>query len=134
MWREHVLLVQRRLPPLQGWWSVPGGLIELGETARQAAVREVLEETGLDIDLGPLLTTVDRIETAADGRIQYHYLIVDFLAHPRVDSSDAPPPLVPATDAAQACWVRFADVGRYQLTAGLEPVLRLAFDAADRQP
>ncbi|MGH7224176.1 MAG: NUDIX hydrolase [Gemmataceae bacterium] len=128
VWRGHVLLVQRRLPPLAGWWSVPGGLIELGETARAAAAREVSEETGLEIDLGSVLTSVDRIETAPDGRIRYHYVIVDFLARPRLRGDDATaPPLAAATDAAQARWVRFPDLEQYRLTDGLEPVLRLAF-------
>ncbi len=126
VWGDHVLLVQRGQPPMQGFWSVPGGLIELGETTRQAAVREVIEETGLEIELGPVLTSVDRIEAAPDGRVRYHFVIVDFLAHPRAASATTPPPLIPSTDAAQARWVFFADLSQFPLTEGLEPVLRLA--------
>lgn len=117
----QVLLVRRAAPPLAGYWSVPGGLIELGEEARAAAAREVREETGLAVEIGELLTVVDRIETGA-GRIRYHYVIVDYLAR-ALDPAAAPRA---ASDAGAARWVRWEDLGALPLTPGLAEVLAQA--------
>ena len=122
VWQGQVLLVERLRPPLEGYWSVPGGLIELGEEARAAAARECLEETGIEVEIGELLAVVDRIEREPDGRIRYHYVIADFLAGPRPGS--APPQA--ATDARRARWVAWEDLGGYRLTPGLHAVLARA--------
>jgi 8-oxo-dGTP diphosphatase len=78
----RVLLVKRNHPPIQGQWSIPGGVLEVGELVREAAVREAREETGLIVEAGELLGVFDRILRHADGRVQYHYLLVDFLCRP----------------------------------------------------
>lgn len=122
IWNDCVLLVQRRDPPGAGCWSVPGGLIELGETARAAAAREVKEETGLEVEIGAAFTQVDSIQRDPDGPVQYHFVLTEFLAHPR----GAPAPLQPASDAAAARWVAWSDLAAYQLTLGLADVLRQA--------
>jgi ADP-ribose pyrophosphatase YjhB (NUDIX family) len=96
---EGVLLVRRGQPPLAGEWSLPGGAIELGETMAMAVRREVLEETGLDVAVGPVLDVFDRIHHDADGRIEYHYLLVDFLCTPTGGV------LTPGSDAADVRWV-----------------------------
>ena len=75
-----VLLVRRARPPAMGEWSIPGGAQELGETAEAAARRELREETGLDAGPLTLVANVDSIHPDADGRIRYHYTILDFAA------------------------------------------------------
>lgn len=76
----EVLLVRRARPPRQGQWSIPGGLQELGETCSDAAKREVLEETGVEIQLGAVVDVIDLIERDDEGRPRYHYTLIDFIA------------------------------------------------------
>jgi 8-oxo-dGTP diphosphatase len=76
---SRVVLVKRGHPPIQGQWSIPGGVLEVGEMIREAAVREAREETGLIVEPGELLGVFDRVLRHADGRVQYHYVLIDFL-------------------------------------------------------
>ncbi len=81
VWKgDHVLLIQRGKEPMRGSWSIPGGSHDIGETVREAAVREVMEETGVQIDLGPIIDVIDSIRRDDDGRIRTHYTLVDFAA------------------------------------------------------
>jgi 8-oxo-dGTP diphosphatase len=75
----RVVLVKRAHPPLQAQWSIPGGVLEVGELLREAAVREAREETGLTVEPGDLLGVYDRVLRAPDQRVQYHYVLIDFL-------------------------------------------------------
>jgi mutator protein MutT len=79
---RRVLLIKRAHEPLKGQWSLPGGRVELGETLEQAVAREVQEETGLDVDVGPIVDVLDRITRDEDGRVEHHYVLVDFVCRP----------------------------------------------------
>jgi mutator protein MutT len=74
-----VVLIKRRYEPLAGQWSLPGGALEVGETLEAAVVREVQEETGLVVEAGPVLDVFDRIMLDADRRVQYHFVLIDYL-------------------------------------------------------
>jgi ADP-ribose pyrophosphatase YjhB (NUDIX family) len=99
---NRVLLVQRGTEPLKGQWTIPGGLIDVGETLREAVIREVLEETGLAIEPIELIELLDRIHRE-DQRVRYHYVIADYLC--RLVSGK---PLA-ASDAAAVRWVERAE-------------------------
>jgi 8-oxo-dGTP diphosphatase len=94
----RVVLVKRAHPPIQGQWSIPGGVLEVGEFVREAAIREAREETGLTVEPGELLGVYDRILRDDQKRVQYHYLLVDFLCRPVGGQLQA------ATDAAEVRW------------------------------
>jgi ADP-ribose pyrophosphatase YjhB (NUDIX family) len=95
---SRVVLVKRAHAPLQGRWSIPGGVLEVGELVRDAAVREACEETGLIVEPGELLGVFDRVLRDPGGRVQYHYVLVDFLCR-RVRGE-----LAAAGDASAARW------------------------------
>ncbi len=77
-----VLLLKRKNPPNEGRWALPGGLVELGETVEEAAVREVTEETGLEVKLEKLIDVQTDIHRDGEERLEYHYVLVDFSASP----------------------------------------------------
>ena len=77
-----VVLVRRRYEPLAGRWSLPGGTLEVGETLETGVVREMCEETGLDVEVGPVIEVFDRILLDDDGRVRYHFVLVDYLCWP----------------------------------------------------
>ena len=118
---KGVVLVRRGQPPLLGEWSLPGGGVEIGETVTAALTREVREETGLEVQVGPLLGVFDRIHRAMDQRIEYHYVLIDFLC------TAVGGALQPASDAADARWVAPDDLPSYALDAAALAVIGSAF-------
>jgi 8-oxo-dGTP diphosphatase len=78
----RVVLIRRRYEPLAGQWSLPGGTLELGETLEAGAAREMLEETGLVVDVGPVIEVFDRIMFDDAQRVRYHFVLVDYLCRP----------------------------------------------------
>lgn len=117
---DRVLLVKRGSPPSQGKWSIPGGLVQLGETTEAAAIREVEEECGLKVRVLGIAGIVDRIVPGNDGRIRYHYVLVDYLATPESEE------VRPGSDAADARWVQVGELDRYDTTEGLRAMVMKA--------
>ena len=78
----QVVIVKRRYEPLAGRWSLPGGTLELGETLEAGVIREMQEETGLDVDVGPVIEVFDRIMLDEERRVRYHFVLVDYLCWP----------------------------------------------------
>jgi ADP-ribose pyrophosphatase YjhB (NUDIX family) len=118
----RVLLVKRAHPPLAGEWSIPGGLLEVGETLRKAAAREALEETGLVVEPLDLLGVFDRVLRDSEGKLQYHYVLIDFLCR-RIGGE-----LRAASDAAEVRWCTLEEVRNLQLARDTADVIQLGFE------
>ncbi len=117
---DNVLLIRRGKPPREGQWSLPGGRQRLGERIEEAACREVREEAGIEIAVGPLLDVVDSITRDAQGGVQYHYTLVDFVAEWRAGEARA------GHDAAEVVWAAPADLTLYGLWDETERIIALA--------
>ena len=121
VWRnDKLLLIQRGKEPRKGQWSLPGGMQELGETTREAAVREVREETNLDIEVTHLLDVVDTIQHDDDGRVRMQYVLIDYAAEWR--ARDA----VAGSDAMGARWVNPDELPEYKLWSETLRIIELS--------
>lgn len=107
----RVLLVRRRFEPLAGQWSLPGGALEVGETLGEGLAREVLEETGLVVEVGPMIEVFDRILADEQGKVRYHFVLVDYLCRPSAGA------LLPGSDVDDAVFVERDRLGEFGLTA-----------------
>lgn len=123
---DRLLLVQRATPPLQGYWGLPGGRVELGETVEQALLREVQEETGLQVAVERYLGYIDAIERDEAGRVRYHYVVHYFTARPQGGT------LAAADDAADARWVGLAELVGLNVTDAVQ--LCLDWDRQEESP
>jgi 8-oxo-dGTP diphosphatase len=123
---DRVLLVKRAQPPIQGQWSIPGGVLEVGEMVREAAIREAREETGLIVEPGELLGVYDRILRDPENRVQYHYVLIDFLC--RLTGGK----LLAASDAAEVRWFTREELPALQLAADTQEVITKGFLAFDK--
>jgi 8-oxo-dGTP diphosphatase len=121
---ERVVIVRRGHEPLKGEWSIPGGLVEVGETLRAAVAREALEETGLVVEPGDVLEVLDRIVRDSQGRIQFHYVLVDFLCRP------AGGQLLAGGDAEDARWVTVAELAGFAVADSAVAVLQKGIEKA----
>ena len=123
----RVLLVKRVHPPIQGQWSIPGGVLEVGELVREAAIREAREETGLIVEPGELLGIYDRILRTPEKRVQYHYVLVDFLCR-RIGGE-----LLAASDAAEVRWFTREELPALTLAEDTQDVIRKGFERLPTQ-
>ena len=129
----NILLERRKNEPGKGKWSIPGGIVELGEEAEQTVVREVREETNLTVEKPELLDVVDNVELDENGKVKYHFVIIDYIVRLKGGRLKA------SSDAAELRWVRLDDVENYFLTGTFREFLvknyeRLKnFDSCKRQ-
>jgi 8-oxo-dGTP diphosphatase len=117
---DRVLLVKRAHEPLKGHWSVPGGAVDVGELLQDAVAREVREETSLEVRVGPVVEVLERIRRDSDGRVEFHYVLVDYLCTPVGGM------LTAASDAEAAHWVAMNDLDRYGVAEKTAEVIRKA--------
>jgi len=122
----RVLLVKRGHPPLAGEWSIPGGVLEVGETLREAAIREAREETCLRVEPADLMGVYDRVSRDDDGGTVYHYVLIDFLCRRVGGEARA------ADDADEVRWFTLEEAGELALPEDTAEVIRLGFQKADR--
>jgi mutator protein MutT len=119
----HVVLIRRGREPLLGRWSIPGGVVEAGETLRQAAIREAREETGLEVEAGELLEVFESIVPGAEsGKSEYHYVVIDFLCRKKSGELRA------GGDALEARWVRQNQLAELKVSEGACKVVQKAFE------
>jgi mutator protein MutT len=123
-----VVLIRRRHEPLAGQWSLPGGMVELGETLEAALAREMLEETSLVVEVGPVIEVFDRIMFDESRRVQYHFVLVDYLCWPVGGD------LLASSDVDAAVWVDPADLEGYSLTTKAAAVIERGLQLAREAP
>lgn len=119
---RHILLVKRKNAPAKGMWTIPGGRVELGETLKQAAAREILEETGIRIKAGKPVYSFEVIERDKTGTIRFHYYIVDLACE--YESGR----IKPGDDAVDAQWISEKELNRLQINPEARKLLRQKYD------
>jgi 8-oxo-dGTP diphosphatase len=125
--RGPILLVERGGNPLKGYWSLPGGLLETGETLEEGVIREVLEETGLRVKVLEFYGIFERIMRDAKGRAEYHYLLHDYVCKV-VDGE-----MRPGDDVSRVEWIPRVRLKEYKMTEGTLDVIEEAYKRALRK-
>jgi mutator protein MutT len=120
----RVVLVKRRFEPLAGQWSIPGGAVETGETLEACLVREMAEETGFLVQVGPVVEVLDRITHDDEGRVVYHFVLIDYLCWPVGGELRA------GSDVAAAALAEPSELAQYQLTEKALAVIERALEMA----
>jgi ADP-ribose pyrophosphatase YjhB (NUDIX family) len=119
-----VVLIKRRFEPLAGQWSLPGGTLEVGESLEAGTAREILEETGLVVDVGPVIEVFDRILFDADRRVRYHFVLIDYLCRPTGGT------LRHGSDVDDAVLADPSDLERFRLTPKATAIINRALAIA----
>jgi mutator protein MutT len=122
----RILLVERGQEPLKGFWSIPGGIVETGEKLEEGIRREVLEETGLDVEPYSMFEIFERIIPDAEGKPEYHYVLIDYLCR-RMSGEPAA-----ASDVSRVAWVSEHELAGYRITEGTLGVIERAFAKLQR--
>ena len=124
----RVVLIRRRFEPLAGQWSLPGGTLELGETLEAGTAREMLEETGLEVEVGPVIEVFDRIMFDDEKKVRYHFVLVDYLCWPVAGE------LCAGSDVDAAVFVTPDELARYSLTKKATAVIERGLHLAREAP
>jgi 8-oxo-dGTP diphosphatase len=123
---NRVLLIQRGKPPLEGQWSIPGGMLETGETLIEGVRRELAEETGLDVRVLDLIEVFERVDLDESGKPKYHFVVLDYLCEASNEAASA------GSDVIKVAWVDRDDLERYSLTPTATRVIAKAFKMAQK--
>ena len=113
--------MERANAPLKGYWSLPGGVVETGEHLQEGLRREVLEETGLEVEPLRVATIFERIMRDGKGKPEYHYVLIDYLCRVTGGALQA------SDDVSRVAWVPRQELGQYRITKGTLPVIEQAF-------
>jgi len=124
----RVVLVKRRFEPLAGQWSIPGGAVEAGETLEACVAREMAEETGFTVQVGPVVEVLDRITRDEDGRVLYHFVLIDYLCWPIGGELQA------GSDVAEAVLAEPSELAQYELTEKATSVIERGLEMARDMP
>jgi 8-oxo-dGTP diphosphatase len=122
----RTLLIKRAYPPLEGQWSIPGGTLEVGETLLEGVRRELLEEAGIEVRVLDLIEVFERIFHDENGKIQYHFVILDYLCEAISGEPRA------GSDVTDVAWATQDELGRYSLTPTATRVIQKAFEMAGK--
>lgn len=125
---DHVLLIQRGQAPAKGKWTLPGGVIEVGESPEESLLREVKEECQVNIHIQEIVEVINKVIYDEQGKVQYHYIILDYLAFCDSEVDCQAKPLRAGSDAMNACWVPVDTLEQYDTTDGLLEVIYKALD------